>query len=365
MRRKKRAMLAWLMALALAAALSPAPVRASAGDIYFTAANDTAMDLDAETMPFWANGAMYVASRLFEGTDLGVNYVRNDSLGLAILYSAQTDLRFDLAGQSCYDRDGNEYDSYAVERGGVVFFPLPLVCSVFGLTWSYNETDTAPLIRVTSDSAILDDRSYIDAAASLMANLYNAYLRSLETVEEPPPEEPIQAVEGQKVYLLLACSSPEQARGLLGRLDGVQATFLLTPEQMEDGDLLRGLTALGHGVALYSAAETEDELRDQLRRAGDLLWQAACCRLELVWYEGGAPAEALLAENGCVRVTAELDRRAEGLEDPEQAGELMQEIGGYREDLAVCLGGELDGLASLLDGLEEGQYRLCAWRLNA
>ena len=78
----------------------------------------------------------YVSSRLFEGTDLGVNYARIYNANQAMLYNAKIDLRFDLEAQTTTDRYGNSYNGYAIERGGVIFFPLPLVCSRFGLRWS-------------------------------------------------------------------------------------------------------------------------------------------------------------------------------------------------------------------------------------
>ncbi len=144
---------AWGMFLLLLACLSVRPGRAAASGVYFTAANDQLLDLNDETMPFYSNGVLYVSSRIFEESDLGdlgVSYARSSSLGLAMLYSGTLDLRFDLAGQVAYDKVGNLYSGYAIERGGVVFFPLNLVCRYFGLTWTWTETDMAPLIRVKS-----------------------------------------------------------------------------------------------------------------------------------------------------------------------------------------------------------------------
>lgn len=361
--------------LALVMLLSSRSGRAAGADVYFTAVNDRVLELRDETMPFRSEGVLYVPSTLFEGGDLGVSYVRNDHMGLAMLYTTKIDLRFDLEKQTASDKQGRIYSGHAIERGGIVFFPLPLVCGYFGLDWSYNQTKTVPLVRVKSESAILDDVGFIDAASWQMAGLYADYLRSTESPPEgpsapqtPEPPPPVQAAEGQKIYLLLSSRSGEDTRRAMELLGDAQGTFLLTLEQMEDGDLIRGLTALGHGVVLRARGETEEDLAWELRRAGELLWQAACCPLELVWYEGGVDIGPLLEDAGCVPVSAGLDRREQALSSAGRAESLLRTIGQHREDLAVYLGEDgacLGGLEALLEGLEEGQYRVCAWRLTA
>lgn len=145
------------------------------------------MKLNSETMPFYSNGVLYVSSRLFEGGELGVSYARHTSLGLATLYSSTLDLRFDLAGQVAYDKQGNFYNGYAIERDGVVFFPLNMVCRYFGLTWTQTDTDTAPLIRVKSSSVVLSDTDFIYAATRLMSTYYSDYERTLGA---GPPSTP-------------------------------------------------------------------------------------------------------------------------------------------------------------------------------
>lgn len=358
--------LVWGAVLLLLLSLPPGTVSASGSGVYFTAANEQLMDLNSETMPFYSNGVLYVSSRLFEGGEVGLSYGRNTSLGLATLYmqGSSKDLRFDLAGQVAYDKQGNFYEGYAVEKGGVVFFPLRLVCRYFGLTWSSNETDIAPLIRVKSGSVILSDSDFISAAANLMTARYEEYERSLggrpsqpgpgPVTEEPDGEDPpVQAAEGQKAYLVF---DGGDAREILPALDGVQATFLLTAEEMLDGDLLRALVSQGHGVALR-VPEGADA-GEELRRGREALWRGACCWLELAWFDGGAPEGA--EELGCAVVRGDVRLEA-------GAAELLREIGRRREDVAVYLGGggSLEELPELLDSLKEGRYRLSPWRLTA
>ena len=212
MKRWKRRLTAWLLVLLLALGLGPQEGRAVLSEVYFTAVNEQLLDLNSETMPFLYGGVWYVSSRLFEGTDLGVNYARIYNANQAMLYNAKIDLRFDLDTQTTTDRNGKSYNGYAIERGGVIFFPLPLVCSSFGLRWSKTETETVPLIRVTSSSAVLTDREFVDAASQMRAR-YNEYERSVTAAEEntggpPQTEDPPLAAEGQKVYLIIDSQSP-------------------------------------------------------------------------------------------------------------------------------------------------------------
>ena len=94
----KRRLAALALALTLLTALAPPAGRAVLSDVYFTAANEELLELSGETMPFWSVGVLYVSSRLFEGTGLGVNYARNNNL--AMLYTPRIDLRFDLETQT-------------------------------------------------------------------------------------------------------------------------------------------------------------------------------------------------------------------------------------------------------------------------
>lgn len=363
---------AFLLASLLALALLPAAGRAVLSDVYFTAVNEQLLDLSSETMPFWSDGVLYVSSRVFEGTDLGVSYVRNNTMGLVMLYTNRVDLRFDLEDQTAYDKRGNVYNGHAIERGGGVFFPLDLVCRYFRLTWSYSQTNTAPLIRIKSSSGILDDAGFIDAASTQMASRYAAYEKSLGGAPEsggglpsqpgsgtaPPPV--VQAAEGQQVYLLFSVDDRADALAAAEQLGSVQGTFLLGLAELADGDLVRALTAGGHSVGLRLEGGAEE-----LEQARELLWQGSCTWLELVWYEGREDIDGILEDMGCLRVRAGLDWRKNGLRGSVQAESLLWAAGQRREDLAVYLGRAGDctgGLGILVESLSEAGYRMCPYR---
>lgn len=354
--------------------------------VYFTAVNDQLLALSSETMPFWVDNTLYVCSYAFDGTDLGVRYVRNYSMGLAVLYTSQKDLRFDLVNQTTYDKDGEMFTGAAIEKNNYIFFPIDLVCRYFGLKWSLNSTATVPLVRIKNADAVLDDRSFINAAATMMASRYAEYEKQVnssqeETPPEPtpgpdiPPERdpavvlpPIHAEAGQKVYLILSGSTESSLRDMMDLLDGTPATFLLTVQQMENGDLLRALLGSGHGVTLLLQSKTEDEISSELLRARELVWTASCSLLQSVWYEGHLDLTDLLEEQGCVIVSASIDRRSTALRTDNSVETLMRTVGQYSEDVSIYLGNGdncADGLEKLLQRLSEAQYRLCAWRLTA
>ena len=363
--RKLRRLLVWPLAVLLVLTLAPGRGRAVLEGVYFTAANEQLLDLTDETMPFYSGGVLYVSSDVFAGTDLGVTFVYNSTTKTAMLYTARTDLRFDLANQTTRDKYGNRYQTYALERNGHVFLPLSTVCNFFDLTWTFNDTNTAPLIRVRSGSAILSDRDFIDAAANDMQRRYAAYEKLVEESTDDDPQV-YPGYSGQRVHLLVACESREDTLAVLSALgEEAQATFLLTAEQMADGDLLRALIAGGHGVALAASGETEEAVEAQVMEGRDRLWQAACSWLSLVWHEGPADMAPLLSELGCVSLGVDLDRRDTGLGTASRARSLLNAVELYRRDLTIHLGSDsgcLGGLDTLLAGLEDMRCQVCAWR---
>lgn len=392
MKRWSKRTAAFLAALLMTVSLVRYEGAAALKGVYFTAVNDQLLTLNSETMPFWLGNQLYVSQVVFEDTDIGIKFARNYSRGLAVLFTSKTDLRFDLVNQTIYDKEGAVYEGGAIEKNGYVFFPLDTVCRFFGLKWSVSSTETIPLIRIRSASAMLDDRGFIAAAASMMASRYAEYEKLINESKQPEennPDEgrdpapekdpepekdpvvtppPVHAVAGQKVYLLISGLSGESVRETMGLLGATPATFLLTVQQMEDGDLLRALLGSGHGVALMVQSKTEDEIRLELDRARELTWKASCSLLQLVWYEGKTDLSALLEEQGCVLVSADIDRRGTALRSESDADALLRLVGKRSEDMSVYLGhGEdcTEGLDALLQRLSEAQYRLCAWRLTA
>ena len=340
--------------------------------VYFSAANDQLLDLNADTMPFYSGGQLYIPNTFFEKTDLGVRYVRNNSMGLAMLYTTRQDLRFDLINRTVSDKNGIPYRGSAIEKNGYVFFPVALVCQYFGLRWSLTKTSTVPLLRIKSSSVILDDRTFIDAASNMMTSRYAAYEKYVESmnppVEDPPSPPPIQAADGQKIHLILRSKSTESTQKTIELAgDDCKITFLMTVQQFENGDLLRTILGRGHEIALIIQSTTEDEIRSELMYAREVLWNASSNMLHLVWHDEGTDISSLLADMGCVAVTAKLDRSSTPVYSQKRSSALLTIISRYREDISVYLGYDsdcLNGLNFLFTDLLTAKYRLCAWRLT-
>lgn len=362
--------------------------------VFFTAVNEQLLELDDETMPFWQDGMMYVSEKVFEDGELGVRCVHNVSKGLVMVYTTKKDLRFDLATGKAYDKTGEVYQGSAVERNGHVFVPLDLICRYFGLNWSLSDTAYAPLIRVTSEDAVLSDRVFIDAASLMMANRYAEYEKRMSSANEEDPEDPghtdsgpdnsgvgtgneqtppdddpppIHAREGQKVYLILSGQTEDTLRDTADLLGMETVTFLLTVQQMEDGDLIRSLLGRGHSIALLMQSTTAEEIASELARGMELVWAASCSMLQFVWYHGGEDIAGLLEEQGCVRVGAQIDMSAAPPATKDAVSGLMREVGSFSEDVTLYLGidSACTELTAVLDELLEAEYRLCAWRLTA
>ena len=185
MRRKLTAVLCAVMLLIFMAA----PDAAAAAGVYFTAANETIRELTEATMPFWANGDLYVDGSLFENKDLYTGFFYNSSKNMAVVYSRKTAnnaLYFDLARNRVDNSDGYGYYPPAILRNGVVFVPVSLVTSYFELGYANLRVAHGYLLRVRSDKAVLSDRTLADAGSARMDSQYQQYLASKNTQQTEP-----------------------------------------------------------------------------------------------------------------------------------------------------------------------------------
>ena len=392
MTHRNKRLLAFFMAVLMTFTLVQQDGAAVLENTYFTAVNDKLMPLTTETMPFWSNNVLYVCCTAFEQTDLGVRCIRNYNTGRTVLYTRDRALYFNLENRTTYDKNNVMFYGYAIEIGELIFYPLDLVCKYFGLSWTMIETSTIPLIRIKCDTVVLDDSMFVNAASSMMAGRYAEYEKLVnssrpvedeqnenqqgdqqneqkEDTPDPPvvDDPPIHAAEGQKLYLLLSATTGDAVRRMIAQLADRQATFLLTVQQMEDGDLLRALLGNGHSIALQVSGSTESEIQTELLRARELVWQASCSMLQLVWYDGDASVAQLFEQQGYINITADIDRSGKILRSEKNVDTLMRVIGQHKEDISVYLGDDgnyKDGLKILLGRLLEAEYRLCAWRLT-
>lgn len=276
--RKKRPVLSRLVAVVLVAALFP-PIPASAVNLYFTGINDSVAPLSSSTMPFWSGGALYVPYTVFDASQNGVGV----SLGLytsyhrrnhtVTIFNLKQMLVFDLERGTCRDdMTGAVYDSRAIVRNGKPYVSLSMVCSFFGMEYSYNQIpyiSQGYLVRIKSADAVLDDALFIDRAQDLISNRLREYTQSLNAAETTPtaPANPAgpPEVDGSDVatYLAFRCEDADGLPAILNALDsaGQYALFFLAPRVIEtEGDLVRRILGTGHSVGILSPEGEEEAL---------------------------------------------------------------------------------------------------------
>ena len=281
-------------------------VPTSAASLYFTAINDSIPPLTSDTMPFWSGGTIYVPYTVFDAKQNGVNvslglYANyNQNAGTVTLFNLRQVLVFDFNSRNCRDdMTGTVYAYRAIMRSGRPYLPLNMVCSFFGMEYSYNQLPSISqgyLVRIKSADAVLDDGLFIERARDLLQNRLREYTQSLSTAETTDPGTVIRPntppeVEGSNTatYLAFRCEGGENLLGILDAMDraGQYALFFLTPETIEaEGDLVRRILGSGHSVGIL--AETGEEA--VLERGNLALEGAARTRTTLAYVPAGQRA---------------------------------------------------------------------------
>lgn len=271
---KKRRILPLLLAAALFLGLAQ-PVPVSAAALYFTGINDSVVPLTADTMPCWSGGTLYVPYTVFDARQNGIGV----SLGLYTSYARSTNtvtvynlkqvLAFDLNNGTCRDEmTGTSYSSRAIMRNGKPYVALNMVCSFFGLEYSYNQLPYIPqgyLVRIKGEDTVLDDATFIDAGRRLINDRLRDYTQSLSPAETATPAAPATPppvstadpdVVGESdvaTYLAFRCEDADGLPAILNALDGQYALFFLTPQMIaEERDLVRRILGTGHSVGILA-----------------------------------------------------------------------------------------------------------------
>lgn len=304
MRGKRRVIVTLLTAVLCLGLFLPLP--AQAADLYFTSINDRATPLTADTMPFWSGGLLYVPYSVFDknlneiSVDLGLSasYGRNGNT--VTIYSTRQMLTFDLTAGNCRDElSGEVFSSRAIMRNSRPFVPLGMVCSFFGLQYSYNAVPYIPqayLVRIKNSDVVLDDATFIDAASNLLNMRLRAYTQSLNPGESTSPstnsgtattqpEEPVSPTN-IPTYLAVRCGSAEGLSTILSALDsaGRYAVFFLTPQLLEEeSDLVRQIIGTGHSIGILAEGDDVDQTRLLLEQGNRVLEKQVLSRSTLAY----------------------------------------------------------------------------------
>ncbi len=297
--KKKNRLSGLLLALLLLGSLLPLGSTA-ASTVYFTSVNDTIRDLNDETMPFWADGMLYVPNTAIDTgsmpKELGIYSSYNREKQLVTLVKSRKVLIFDIAAGTVTDNNEEEYPGRAIVRGGYAFLPVDTVAKYFGLSYSCTKVTYGYLVRIRSDAAVLSDSKFIDAAATPMAERYRQYEKAHQpAVEEPvktEPEEEERPTERTTAYLVVEATDAASAERILRAAGAGNVTFLLGEKALSgNDDLLRRIIISGSAAALcVDAAQDAEHTLAAIERANELLWIAGNTKTRLVYLKGGSDA---------------------------------------------------------------------------
>ena len=363
--RTVRRCLSLILAVLMLASLAPEPA-AAVDTVYFTAVNDTLLDLNDETMPFWSGGVLYVAYTAFDGTDLGIFYARSRDKLTVVLYNQRYGaLVCDFAAGTIYDNSSKQvFSGAALTRNDVVFLPLDAVCRFFNLDYSYTRISYGYLVRIKSDSVVLSDATFIDAASAPMAQRYTRYERA-HTSEDigsgsaPANSGPEPAAE-RTVYLAVESTDAAYSAQVLSTLSASRAAFLFAPQSLEGADdLLRRLAVTGCAMALrIDASEGAKRALESIEEANRALWEAATVKTRLVRLENASEeTAAAVAEAGYCPLRFALDFGGGGVPVSRMSSRILAAADANGGSCCVFLGTDetaSSDLSPLLAGLRSG-----------
>lgn len=278
--------------------------------IFLTAINDNMLSLQSSTMPAWIDGQIYVPYTTFDsattGLSLGTHSTRNRNEGTVTVYSLANTLMFDMNEGYCIDnRTKLIYPYKAIMRNNVPYLPVAGVCNFFDLSYTYQNTQHGQLLRLTSNSAVLSDSRFVDAANSLIASMLETYLQSKEE-PTPLPEPPVPTVEEEEeveeiptTYYCLGVEliDPEVALPNLLYESDLIVTYFFTVEQLEMyGDLLRELLGRGHFIGLKVEGNSNTQILEQINQGNALMAQQGKSSLTVI--HSSSQWQTLLEEEG-------------------------------------------------------------------
>ena len=353
-----------LLSLLLLGALLPR-AQASA-TLYFTAVNDTLLDLNDKTMPFWQGGVLYVSAAAVDRTDLGMTYSYNREKMVAIVYRQRSVLYFDLAAGTIEDNTTHDrYSGAAIVRGDSVFFPVAVLAEFFDLTYSCSKVSYGYLVRLKDGNAVLSDSMFIDAASQSFRQRYNQYerARAADTAEQPetPAADNSSASRGDlTVYPLFLAKNDAACSQILNLLASYRshATLLFPPETLSSlGGTVRRAYATGHAVALYVEAATLSEALSSIEEGNTALWESANLQTRLVYVPGAdIRLREALREAGYCPLPAGTDLSYAGT----QLYDRILRSAGSRSTLTVYLGTDESVSFYLASALNQLRAQECA-----
>lgn len=188
----------------------------AAGSVYFVAAEESVLPVTDATMPFWANGYLYVPASVF--TNLGISVINNTAKKMTVLEKDRRAMLFDWAKGTAQDSSGSLFTPGVIQSGGLVFVPASTVANFFGLQYSVTDVTNGYLVWLRSPDFGMSAKDFANAATYNMEERYNAYNRDATSSTTPnipvTPSAPTRG--GQNPSVSGSGSADFRAAGRLG-----------------------------------------------------------------------------------------------------------------------------------------------------
>ena len=283
----------------------------AAGSVYFVAAEESVLPVTDATMPFWANGYLYVPASVF--TNLGISVINNTAKKMTVLEKDRRAMLFDWAKGTAQDSSGSLFTPGVIQSGGLVFVPASTVANFFGLQYSVTDVTNGYLVWLRSPDFGMSAKDFANAATYNMEERYNAYNRDATSSTTPNiPVTPSAPTRGARIHL---CLEADQ----------------------RTSELLRRMAASGHAVGIL--AESGEDTAEQLRRGNEALYRATLGKSRLAYVPDAEKTELqALEEVGWRCLTPSMDRSDYKLESSSNASALMKRVSARRGDVSVWLG---------------------------
>lgn len=261
---KKRKITALLLIICLALAMFAPTAAIAQGDICLIAVNDT---IDPYSLAYVSGSTVYVPATLFNNDNysLGLKYQYDETNKAGVLYTATEALFF--TAEETYDQLNYSYTQLAVFRNGVCYVPIALVCSLFpDLAWSYVfGSSNADVVRIRTGKEILDDKTFIAAAQTLIDLYYKAFISSgaIAANSSSGQTDPPSGSSGAMQIILGFTGLPTETmlENLLQR--DINACFYLTAEEIRSApDTVRRIVCEGHCIGANCQSSVADNFED-------------------------------------------------------------------------------------------------------
>lgn len=301
-----------LLLAAVILSLAVLPVLA-ADVIFFTAVNNTLLELTAETLPVKYSSMIYVPSSVFNSNALGTYSLYSRSTQTVLISDGDRILYFDMSAGNSYDSDGADYRYVAIYENDTAYVPAYFVATYFDFHYSYIHRDGKHIVRLTSGD-VLSDADFFSAAESLMESRLKEFEKSAEggeTVPSAPPTQPTPPVQptatppeivdrSRVVVHLGILGLGENSEAQLDALEelGLPVCFFATAEEVyANADLVRRIVGEGGSIGVRfgddpaaEAAAFRTALRDTAMTASFL-----AASVDPDWEQAQAAAETGLS----------------------------------------------------------------------